>query len=380
MEHLNKQLFRLPEDVTYLNTAYMSPQLKTVETAGIESVMRKSQPYTITPQDFFTDQTLLKKRFAELIDASNYEDIAIVPSVSYGMANVAQNIEFEVGDEILLVDEQFPSNVYAWEKVAGRHGAKIIVAKPPSQWEGRGEQWNQTILEAITPKTKVVSMCHVHWADGTLFDLLSIRKKTKAVNALLVIDGTQSVGALPFSISELQPDALICGGYKWLMGPYALGLAYYGDYFKQGTPIEEGWLNRKHSDDFTKLTEYQTDFLPGAWRYSVGESSNFILVPMLLKGIEQLLEWGPKNIQNHCDQISKKAITTLREKGCSIEVAAYRSKHLFGIFLAPSMDIKKIKENLNAKNIYVSQRGSSLRISCHLYNDVADFDALTSCF
>ena len=81
-------------------------------------------------------------------------------------------------------------------------------------------------------------MGHIHWADGTLFDLIAIRKKADKVGAKLIIDGTQSVGALPFSVKEIQPDALIVGGYKWLLGPYSIGMAYYADTFNNGEPLE----------------------------------------------------------------------------------------------------------------------------------------------
>ena len=119
--------------------------------------------------------------------------------------------------------------------------------------------------------------------DGTLFDLKSIREKTNEHHALLIIDGTQSVGAFPFSIEETQPDALICATYKWLLGPYSLGFAYFGSYFDNGSPIEESWLNRKNSEDFSELTNYNDDYKDGANRYCMGESANFTSVPMATK-------------------------------------------------------------------------------------------------
>ena len=91
---------------------------------------------------------------------------------------------------------------------------------------------------------------------------MALRQRTHEVGAQLVIDGTQSVGALPINVQELQPDALICAGYKWLMGPYSIALAYYGPYFDQGEPLEEGWINRYGSEDFTNLVQYQDRYQP----------------------------------------------------------------------------------------------------------------------
>ncbi|MFT6838851.1 MAG: selenocysteine lyase/cysteine desulfurase, partial [Sediminicola sp.] len=259
-----KHLFSLEEGITYLNGAYMSPQLKSTEKIGIANLKKKSQPYAIRPEDFFTQRVVLKKRFAELIEAPNYQNIAIIPSVSYGTATVANNVKLRAGDEILLVEEEFPSNVYTWRRLADTYGAHIKIIKPPSRFKDRGKLWNEAILNAITNKTALVAMAHVHWADGTKFDLKAVREKTSTVGALLIIDGTQSIGALPFSVKDLQPDALICGGYKWLMGPYSLGVAYYSDAFNDGKPLEDNWMNKLHCEDFTQLTQYHDEYQPHA--------------------------------------------------------------------------------------------------------------------
>ncbi len=380
MRSHQKHLFELPDEVTYLNGAYMAPQLKTVTEVGITNMRRKHRPYEITSEDFFTQRVQLKKAFATLIHAKDPQNVAIIPSTSYGIANAAQNITLHEGDEILVVDEQFPSNIYIWQRLAKKHKAQIKVVKAPLDFKHRGALWNEAILAAITSKTTVVTMAHVHWADGTLFDLRRIREKTREKGALLIIDGSQSVGALPFSVDELDPDALICCGYKWLMGPYALGVAYYGEAFMNGTPIEDGWMNRKHSEDFTQLTNYQSDYKPKAERYSVGESSNFVLVPMLTKAIEQLIQWQPENIQSYCKQISLDTLNQLRASGCFIEDENYRAQHLFGVYLPQKMDLEALKRRLLEKQIYISMRGKAIRISCNMYNTTADFEKLLSCF
>ncbi|MEK6152387.1 aminotransferase class V-fold PLP-dependent enzyme [Flavobacteriaceae bacterium 3-367] len=375
-----KQLFSLPEEITYLNGAYMAPQLKASEAIGIENLRRKNHPYAITSEDFFSEQTVLKKRFAELVQISDYRNVALIPSVSYGIANVANNVTLAQGEEIVLVDEQFPSNVYVWKQLAKKKGASLKIVAPPQDFTARGEQWNKNILKAITSKTAVVAMPHVHWADGTLFNLKAVREKTREVGSLLIIDGTQSVGALPFSVAELQPDALICAGYKWLLGGYSLGVAYYGDVFNHGDPIEHSWMNRLHSENFSALTQYEDEFLPKAGRYSMGEASSFILVPMLIKALEQLLEWQPKNIQNYCGTISMDTVEALRSKDCFVENDAFRAKHLFGIYLPKAMSLETIKQGLVDQKIYVSYRGNAIRVSCNVYNTEADLKKLLSCF
>ena len=252
-----KNKFILSGKKTYLNCAYMSPMLKKVEKAGIKGLKMKRAPYKITPDDFFKEVELLKKAYASLINTPEHERIAMVPSVSYGIANITNNIRLEKKDNVLLVGDQFPSNVYPWMELTKKYGAKLTFIQKPKQNNKTGELWNKEILKNINKNTKVVSMGLVHWADGTIFDVQKIRKKTKDVGSLLILDGTQSIGVMPFDIQKTQPDALVCAGYKWLLGPYGSGLAYYNSVFDNGKPIEESWINRKNSEDFSNLINYE---------------------------------------------------------------------------------------------------------------------------
>lgn len=372
-------LFDLPQDIHYINCAYMSPQLKSVTETGMVALQRKTQPHLITGADFFEPLNYVQSLFARLIHCAEPHRIAIVPSVSYGIANAASNIPLQPGQHILLAEEQFPSNYFEWKKVADRVGATIQIISPTDS-PTRGKSWNEYLLESINNQTAVVALGHVHWADGTLFDLKAIRERTKAVGAYLIIDGTQSVGALPFDVSVFQPDALVCGGYKWLFGPYSLGLAYYGERFDHGTPIEENWINRKNSDQFQTLSDYESAYRPFATRYSVGEKSNFVLLPMLTKALEQILLWHPENIQDYCESIAQEAIAALQSLGCSIEQSPFRAHHLIGVRLPQRIDLAQLKMALKANQVFVSMRGNSIRVAPHVYNDASDFEALVRCF
>jgi len=367
--------FTLPKKVTYLNCAYMSPLLKTAEKVGIQNLRRKRNPSTILAGDFFKDGELLREEFAKLINTPDAKRIAIVPSVSYGMANVARNLKIGRGEKIIVAAEQFPSNYYPWQRLCLETGAVIDAVQPPIEQSQRGAIWNERILSSIDNNTRAVAIGNVHWADGTLFQLEQIRKRTKEVGALLIIDGTQSVGVLPFDVKKIQPDALVCAGYKWLLGPYSIGLAYYGEYFDNGIPIEESWLNRMDSEDFSALVDYQASYQNGSLRYDVGEHNNFVLVPMLIKSIAQLNKWGVQNMQDYIKSITTPAIESLREKGYWVEDDAYRGGHLFGLRKL-RQDAQKIREVLNRNNIFVSQRGDAIRVAPNVYNDSKDMSRL----
>lgn len=371
-----RQKFSLPAGSTYINCAYMSPLLKRVERAGLAGMKRKRNPFSISAEDFFTETEVLRKEYAKLVNVKDPKRIVVVPSASYGLSTVARNVSVRTGDSIVVLHEQFPSNMYPWRRMAVQTGAQLKVVTPPDILEGRGKAWNVRLLEAITKETKVIAMGNVHWADGTKFDLEAVGKRAREVGAALVIDGTQSVGALPFDISKVKPDALICAGYKWLMGPYSIGLAYLGERFDQGVPLEENWINRAGSEHFAGLVKYEDGYQPGALRYEVGEHSNFILVPMMLEALRQINEWTPGAIQAYCKSVSKDAISTLRENGYWVEDDDYRAHHLFGIRFPKGTDMAALRGRMQRKKISVSYRGESMRVSPGVYNTAKEMDQL----
>ena len=361
--------FQLQRKYAYLNCAYMSPMLKKVENAGIKGIKRKRKPFQILPEDFFKETETIRKLYSKLINNQESNRIAVIPSVSYGIANVIQNLPFSSG-KILVADEQFPSNVYPWMSLEEK-GFEVEIVRAPKSGT-KGEEWNEKILNAITDDTRVLAIGHIHWADGTLFDLISFRKKLDEVGGLLVIDGTQSVGALPFDMEEIRPDALICAAYKWLMGPYSIGLAFYGKVFDGGDPIEHSWMNRKNSDDFAGLVSYEKEYQELALRYEVGEHSNFILIPMLHASLRQVLKWDANKIQKYCQELMSQPINELQDLGYSLENANYRANHLFGLKPPNGVSIEQVKMACKRNKVSVSFRGERIRVSPHVYNDEMD--------
>jgi selenocysteine lyase/cysteine desulfurase len=374
--------FFLPPGTHYLNCAYMSPTSRQVEEAGLAGLRAKRYPADITPDDFFSGPDLVRRRFAELTNATNPDDVAILASVSYGMALVARNVPFRSGQNVVVVTEQFPSNVYVWRRVSQDHAVELRTVGPgrPSD-EGVHEQnralaWNDAIVQSIDRNTALVAIPNVHWADGTLFDLARIREACDAVAALLVVDGTQSVGALDFDVQVIRPDALICAGYKWLFGPYGLAVAWFGERLLDGRPLEENWIGRAGSEDFSGLVRYVDDYQPGALRYDVGERSNFILIPMMAAALEQVKGWGADEVQRYCAALSAGTIDRLRERGYRIADEPERAAHLFGIRLPRGLGVDTVRAAAEEQRISVSFRGDAIRVSPHVYNDAADLDAL----
>ncbi len=370
-----KHLFSLPENVHYLNCAYMAPLSRRVEEAGIEHLRRKRVPTQIAPDDFFAPGERVRQLFAALVNAEP-ERMALIPAASYGIATAARNVEVRAGQNIVLLHEQFPSNVYTWRRLAQEVGAEVRTVTPP-EGPQRGRRWNERLLEAIDARTAVLAVPPVHWADGTRFDLAAVGARARDVGAAFIVDGTQSVGALPFDVAAVRPDALICAGYKWLLGPYSIGVAYYGPRFDEGVPLEENWITRRGSEHFGGLVHYEDAYQPGAVRYDVGERSNFILVPMLAAALTHLHEWGVETVQAYCAHLTQQALQEARAQGFVIEDPAWRAAHLFGVRVPTHVPVERLREALDARRVAVSVRGDAIRLAPHVYNDATDVEALS---
>jgi selenocysteine lyase/cysteine desulfurase len=371
-----RELFSIPRDVHYLNCAYMSPLSNRVVAAGCEGVRRKAGPWEIEAPHFFDDCDIVRERFARLIGAEEPQRVAIVPSASYGFAQLARNTRLERGQSVVILDEEFPSNVYIWKRLCAETGGRLDVVRRPELDSGDSEAWNDAILAAIRPETRVISIGPIHWTDGYIFDLTRIGERARQVGAAFLIDGSQTVGAMPFDVNEIQPDAVVCPTYKWLMGPYSGGLVWFGARYDDGTPIEESWITREGSSDFAGLVRYTDRYRPGAVRYDVGETSNFALMPMIRAGLEHVLEWAPEQIQAYDRALTGDLIPRVREAGFLVADDRSRAGHLFGFRLPSRVRPEALRAQLQKNRIWVSVRGTAVRVSLHLFNDAEDVAAL----
>ncbi len=364
-----RHLFDIPEEIAYLNCGYMSPLLKSATEAGQKALLRKSNPWDLTPKDFFTESDYARELFAKLINSAP-EDIAIVPSASYGLAVAAANIPVSEGQEILVLEDQFPSNIYCWQRLAKSAGAIIRTVKLPED-----RNWTKAVLEQISEKTAIAALPHNHWADGGLIDLVKVRQKLDPVGGKLVLDVTQSLGAMPFDVAEVRPDFLVVAAYKWLMGPYSVGFLYVAPDFQNGVPIEENWLNRAGSEDFAGLVNYQENYQPGAIRYDMGERANFAQLPIAIAALEQLLEWGTPDIQNTLAFKNEALANELKDLRLSSIPASYRAGHFLGLEKESGFP-DDILARLAEDKIFLSKRGNSLRVTPHVFNSDQDFERL----
>jgi selenocysteine lyase/cysteine desulfurase len=372
-----KELFQLPTDIHYFNHAYMSPLPQTVEAAGIEGVQFKREPWKITPNHFFDGAMEVRKKFAQLLVCPAHQT-AIIPSASYGLSAACSNVDANSGSHAITVAEEFPSGYYAAEAWCKKHQKTLKVIAPPPTFENRSKKWNEKLLEAIHADTAMVVVSAIHWTDGTRFDLEAIGQRCRETQTSLIIDGTQAVGAMPLDVGKIYADAVVCSAYKWLLGPYSMAMAYYGESFNDGQPLEISYLNKEGAIHFHKLVEYTDAYEKGAGRYNMGEFSQFIHVPMMSAALDLVTICDPEHIQQWSYQISDPLIKELQNNGCTIENKEGRGGHIFGVMLPGGQDPDTVIQLLRQNNFFVSRRGNALRISIHLYNTAEEAEEMAS--
>lgn len=360
--------FEIPSDVTYLNCANMAPQLKSVTEAGLEAVRAKSSPWKLSAAEWFSGAEILRTLAGQLLDVDS-EGIALVPAVSYGIAVAAANLPLSANQAVVLLDQEFPSNVYAWRELARKTGARIVTVRRSEE-----TSWTEALERGVDKNTAIVAVPQCHWTDGSKIDLERVAQRARKVGAALVIDASQSLGACPLDLGRVQPDFLVAVGYKWLLGPYGLGYLYVAPKWRSsGVALEQSWLTRAGSEDFTRLVEYTHEYRPGARRFDMGEFPQFALGPMAIAALRQVLAWGVTHIHTALSTLTAEIAQRTREEGYSALTPDQRCGHMIGI-RHPGGIPSELAARLNEAKIFVSIRGDSIRIAPHLYNDRNDID------
>ena len=370
-----KHLFSLDEGVHYLNNAYKAPLLKSCEEAALKAIAGDRTPIHLTPDSYFDTSERIRNEFSELVNCTPSQ-VALIPSSSYGLSSAMNNVPCGEGQYALTIENEFPSDYFALSRWAKKHDSTIKTIRPDATSAHQAKDWNERIMAAITSETAVLLMSSVHWMNGTVFDLEKIGAKCAETGTYFIVDGTQSVGARFMDVQQYQIDALICAAYKWLLGPYSTGLAYFSSKFNDGIPIEESWMNRTNAKDFSNLTTYEEQYTADAGRYNVGQTSNFILAPILLKALEQLNTWGIHAIEAYAKELVEPLRNFLLSKGITLEEEDFFSAHLFGIKLPATVSVETIKTKLAEERIFVSVRGSFIRVSVNMFNTSEDISKL----
>lgn len=371
MAHEIRDLFDVPADLAYFNCAAVGPLPRAAQAEIEAAARRRMHPWTITNADWLDSVEERRALFAALAGADP-DAIALVPAASYGMAVAARNLAAKPGQRVLILADDFPSDVYTWRRFAARTGCDILTIA-----RKREESWTDAVLAALDERVAIVAIPNVHWTDGALIDLVRVGARVREAGAALVVDASQSFGAMPLDLAAVRPDFMVAVGYKWLLGPLGLGYLYVAEAHRGGEPLEENWLSRVRSEDFARLVDYQEDYRPGARRFDMGQKSAFETNRAATASLRLFEAWGIETVARTLEQVTDRIAAEARALGLAISSEPARSPHLIGLELPPAAAGRAAAIFLD-HNVHVGFRGNAVRIAPHMYTTDADVDRLAA--
>lgn len=314
----------------------------------------------------------VRKTAAALIGAE-VDEIALLPNTTSGIGLVAEGIDWRVGDNVVTLADEFPSNAYPWLNLADRG---VQTRRVPTA-DGRLDL--DALAEACDARTRVVSVSWIGFRTGYRQDVEQIARIAHDAGALMMLDAIQGLGAFPLDVRQTPIDFLAADGHKWMLGPEGAGIAYFRrERLEQLRPLGVGWHSVVHAHDYTRI---ELDLKPTAARYE-GGSQNMPGMLALGASLKLLHELGIERIADAILDVSDQACKLLTEIGAKI-ISDRRPDHRGGAqrsgivtFELPGHDPLAVKKHCLKKKVVLSCRAGRLRISPHAYNNEEDLNRL----
>ena len=372
-----RALFDIPREVCYLNAASWSPLPIAVQDAGRAGVARKGRPWTVDPGLAAQQHERARRAAARLINADP-GDVALISSVSYGVATAAKVLTVPAGARVLLLENDHSSAVLEWMTRAPAQGFTVDVVGQPDDGD-----WTAAVLTAIersgAPPLALASISSVHWSDGGLVDMDRVAAALRARGAALLVDATHAVGVVTLDVRALDPDFLVFPTYKWLLGPYGRAFLYIAKRHQEGVPLEQTSYGRRAIAADRVPYFRDTDFVPDGRRFDMGERDHFISLEMASIGMEMLAAWGAAAVAARLGMLTARLADGLGNSGVLVPDAAVRAPHILSLRFPSGMP-EALVERLAAEHVYVAPRIGRMRISPHVYNDEEDVDRFVTAF
>jgi cysteine desulfurase / selenocysteine lyase len=363
------------EDATYLNLAGQSPMPKVSLRAIQSAIADKKYPHHRTDSVFYEMPNRIRANIAQLIGAKS-EEIALTTGASAGVIAVAYALDWKAGDEVIAASKEFPLQYTIWKPMEDRVGLKVKIVSPRDRFLDADD-----LIGSLTPRTRLVSVSHVRFDDGSLLDAKRLAAACHAQGALLLLDVSQSCGAVPMNVRELGADFVVCAGYKWLFGPFGTGFFWIKhELLSRVLPAPFYWMAVAGSDNFAKLDFANSQPEASAKRWDAPEWASYFNFNLagFDASLEFVLRMGAETVERHNRELIELMFARLPKDRCvpaSPLDAAKRGP--YGCFAARTPEkTVALYHKLRSENVVVSLREGNIRVSPHLYNTERDIDRL----
>lgn len=364
--------FPILREMVFLNHAGVAP-ISGPAADALREYARQAESIAYVDAGWYKRAIDVKRAAARLVHAESHLEIAFIPNTSSGLSLVANGLDFAPGDNVVITNVEYPANRYPWENLR-RLDVELIEVK--QRTDGRVHVGD--VCDAITDRTRVVSISHVQYASGHRINLRPISDMVHQVGGYLCVDAIQSLGVLPVDVREMGIDFLSADGHKWLLGPEGAGVFYCREELcPLVRPSVVGWMNMVDAENYG---DYRFEFQPDARRFEPG-SWNVPGIHGLGASIDLLTEVGINNVWRRVDALTTRFCEGAAGKGYDVFSPREKPDERSGIviFSAPQRvggrdSHRKIVHDLEKQKIIIALREGRLRVSPHFYNTMEQMD------
>jgi cysteine desulfurase / selenocysteine lyase len=362
-------------DATFLNFAAHAALPRVSIEAVQKSIAAKTQPHMVDDASFFRLAADLRKSLATLI-SGHPDEIALTSGAGAGLGVVALALKWSVGDEVMIARGEFPVHYASWKPMEAREGIKLVIVDPQGRFITADD-----LIQSLTPRTRAISVSHVRFDDGSMLEVPALADACRSNGTLLILDVSQSCGAVPIDVRELGADFIVCAGYKYLLSPWGTGFLWVNrTQTGRLLPGPCNWLSQD-VDTFAKLNYVDPAPSPTMSRWDAAEASslyNFNLTVMEAS-LRFVLDAGVDSIREHTRALIDHLLHNL-PSGCRAASPLDASRRgPFGSIDAGSRQATQaLYEGLRSEKFVVALREGRIRVAPHLLNGIEDIDRLVA--
>ena len=337
-----------------------------------EAVTWKVKPFQLTHQRFQEVPLKLKAALGRLLGVDPL-DVILGNSATYGIHLLANGIPFTAGDEVLLMRNDFPTDILPWLALE-EQGVKVL------QLASRGPVIEpEEILKAITPATRVVCLPHVHTFSGHILDVPAIAKICRRRNIIFVLNVSQSLGYIPLDLNRLAVDAVTSAGFKWLCGPYGTGVCWIKPELRSTLKYRQAfWVNVMSEQELASTGELRYTPQNTAKALDVFGTANFFNFVPLTASAEYFLKIGIGNVGAMIDQRVQELIKGLDGKPYTLISPREKGQRSALVVFSHTNPEKNgaIFRRLIDQGIFPARWKGNLRVAPHIFNTAKDINKL----
>ena len=350
--------FPVTKDHVYLDHAGVAPVSLRGKRAVEKFLSEATESGMFNYKQWMDRVEEIRKKCATFIGADP-EEIAFVKNTSHGISMVAEGLDWKEGDNLLICEKDFPSNIYPWLNLE-RKGIEIRVV--PSR---NGRILIEDIEGLIDSRTKLLTVSSVNFSSGFKIDLKMVGELCKRKRILFFVDAIQSLGVIPMDVNEFGIDFLAVDGHKWLLSPEGTGIFYCRkELALRINPPLIGWKSIINESDYDHIDfRLKTNSL----RFEEG-SLNVMGIFALGAAIGLLIEVGIDRIQARVIELGDLIIREAEKRDFQVRTPKNKNERGGIVSIIGDLDPINVKDKLKEEGILVNVRGGAIRVSPHFYN------------